>query len=127
MKRCASLLGGGFLAAVVVLGATSCTAQRKSADTADTQRRLLKNWTLCRCLARASGDPINSDAARSAAAYLETSTAGIDVYERLEALGEAHLARPSSGSVKGSYDTIKCIDLYHGAELDAAVRQPSKP
>jgi hypothetical protein len=58
---------------------------------------------------------------KSAAAYLEMGNAKIEVYEKLDELTTAYLARNYGGSVKGSYNTMKCIDLYRSQELDAAV------
>jgi hypothetical protein len=88
---------------------------------------LLRKWTLSRCLARASADsPGGDDAAKTAAAYLERGTSGIDVYEKLEALAGRYLERQYTGSVQSNYNTMKCLDLYDSDELDRLVRNAAK-
>lgn len=93
--------------------------------TAYSQPELLRNWALARCLAKANPDsPAGEDANRAAGAYLEFGTAGIETYEKLDAMVDAWLKREYAGSVRGaSYSTMKCIDLYHSRELGRFVRR----
>lgn len=85
---------------------------------------LLKDWALSRCLAKAAdGQTFAGDAARTAAVYLERTKADIARFEQLEALVERFLARPNGGSVEGSYQTLKCIELYHSQDLAAVLRE----
>ncbi|RZL19776.1 MAG: type VI secretion protein [Sphingomonas sp.] len=88
-----------------------------------TQRNLLKDWALSRCLARGAPQPFAKDAAVSAAAILERGDYGMEAYEAVEALVGKQLGKRYAGSVPGNYVTLKCIDLYHGAPLDAVVRR----
>jgi hypothetical protein len=100
---------------------SACSAGRAGSYS---QAESLKNWALSRCLPKASACVATKiDAEKSAAAYLEMGRAGIDVYERLDRLVDAQLRRVYTGSVAGEYNTMKCIDLFRGAELDAAVRE----
>jgi hypothetical protein len=87
------------------------------------QAESLKNWALSRCLAKSSScQATKTDADKSAAAYLEMGKAAIDVYDRLDRLVDAQLKRVYTGSVAGEYNTMKCIDLFRGPELDAMVK-----
>jgi hypothetical protein len=107
---------------VALLGCVGCASGAAVAPR-NTQAVLLKKWALARCLAKAGGDsPAGDDAAKSAAAYLEMGTAGIEVYEKLEALVGSYLAREYTGSVKNSYNTMKCFDLFESGDLDKVAR-----
>jgi hypothetical protein len=86
------------------------------------QEQPLKNWALSRCLAKANpNEHGGDDAARSAAAYLEMSQVGVEVYEKLDGLVDTFLKRTYTGSVKSDYNTMKCIDLYQSKDLQAFV------
>ena len=88
------------------------------------QRRIFKDWTFARCLTKAAGlhTPAGEDAANSAAALLERGRYGIEAYAAAERLVDRQLAKHYGGSTGGSYTTLKCIDLFHSAELDALVQ-----
>lgn len=88
------------------------------------QSGLLKKWALSRCLAKANAEsPAGNDAAKAAAAYLERGSAGIEVYEKLDALAGRYLERVYTGSVQSDYNTMKCLDLYDSEELDRIARE----
>jgi hypothetical protein len=113
----------------IVLGALQCVACAAGSAAApqSTQATLLEKWTLARCLAKAGGDsPAGDDAAKTAAAYLEMGTAGIDVYEKLEGLAGSYLERNYTGSVKSSYSTMKCLDLLESEALDEIARDAAR-
>jgi hypothetical protein len=96
-------------------------------STENAEATLLKKWALSRCLAKASANsPAGDDAAKTAAAYLEMGTAGIEVYEKLEALASSYLGREYTGSVKSNYNTMKCLDLFDSDELDRLARDSTK-
>lgn len=113
-----------------VLGCVACSsgsaatpAQPPAATPASAQVAVLKKWALARCLAKAGGDtPAGDDAAKTAAAYLEMGSAGMEVYEKIEALAGSYLAREYSGSVKSSYNTMKCLELFESQELEKLAR-----
>jgi hypothetical protein len=109
-----------------MLECLACAAG-SSAAPANTQATILKKWALARCLAKAgSNSPAGDDAAKTAAAYLEMGTAGIDTYEKLEALAGSYLEREYTGSVKNSYNTMKCLDLFESDDLDRMARDSAK-
>jgi hypothetical protein len=105
------------LGLLVVLLLAACASARNHASE---QSTLLKDWALSRCVGKISQSPAaTDDAYKTAAAYLEKGKAGIEVYERMDALVDAYLKRSYQGALKGDYNTLKCIDLYHGPELEA--------
>lgn len=109
-----------------LLASVACVSGSVAAPE-NAQATVLKKWALARCLARAGGDsPAGDDAAKTAAAFLEAGTAGIDVYEKLEALAGSYLDRQYTGSVKSQYNTMKCLDLYESDELDKLARDSTK-
>jgi hypothetical protein len=86
------------------------------------QDQALKNWALSRCLAKANqSERAGDDAAKSAAAYLEMSKVGIEVYDKLDGLVDNYLKRAYGGSVKSDYNTMKCIDLYQSSDLQVLI------
>ena len=108
---------------VVLSGACASTSELAPARS---QVRILKNWALSRCLAKAAGEgPPGDDAAKSAAAYLEMGTGAIESYDEIDALADTYLQRQYGGSVKSEYNTMKCIDLYESRELETLVEELS--
>lgn len=88
------------------------------------QNMLFKNWILSRCLAKAyPSEESKNDAQISASAYLEFGKAPIEAYEQAEALVEKQLSKKYEGSVKSEFNTMKCIDLYHGKEAEKLARK----
>ncbi len=95
---------------------------RGSQPTRYSQKTLLKNWAMCRCLAKAYGPGMPAeDAEATASAYLELGKAPIEAYDKLAKLVERYLSVPYSGSVKSNYNTMKCINLYNSKDLERAV------
>ena len=115
----------GAVLSLVLLG-SACAAHGSMSE--PTEATLLRDWALSRCIAKAAKDsPMAGDAARTAAVFLERGSSEITKYEELEKLVDRFLAREYSGSVPGSYDTLKCIDMYHSRELtEAAIAQTEK-
>ena len=94
--------------------------------TYDNQVKLFKYWTLARCGAavskKAGSDALQEDWSNTAAAYLEYGSVPLEANEAAEALVQHFLATTTrSGSTGGSYETMKCIDLFNSHELDALV------
>jgi hypothetical protein len=88
------------------------------------QRDLLKNWALSVCFAKITEDAkTKEDASSTASGYLEFGRQGIEAYDELWELVEKFVSRKYSGSSpsESEFNTMKCIDLFHSAELDAAV------
>jgi Type VI secretion system (T6SS), amidase immunity protein len=112
---------------VFVLSQSIACASDPGVAAHNTQAAVLKKWALSRCLAKASGDsPAGDDAAKTAAAYLEMGGAGIEAYEKLDALAGRYLERRYTGSVRSNYNTMKCLDLYDSEELDRLARDSAK-
>lgn len=83
------------------------------------QKILLKNWALSVCLAQvAHGVRDRDDANAAASAYLEFGHQPIEAYDALRALARRYATRTYSGSIPASFNTMKCIDLFHSRELD---------
>lgn len=91
------------------------------------QKDLLKNWALSACLAiTASDEKAKADANATAGAYMEFGHQGTEAYDALRALAEKYAARHYGGSVPSEFNTMKCIDLYHSAELSKLTAKLAK-
>ncbi len=103
---------------------TTTTAVAQEPATAKySQKTLLKNWALSRCLAQIAPDEASrNDANATAAAYLEFGHQPIETYEAIDQLVATFIKREYVGSIKSPYNTMKCIDLFHSRELDLATR-----
>jgi hypothetical protein len=92
------------------------------------QKTLLKNWALSRCLAVVYADPTTkNDANATASAYLEYGKVSIEAYDELSALVNNYAKRSYGGSIKSDYNTMKCIDMFQSKELDRLANKLSKP
>lgn len=106
-----------------MLGMLALVLSQQACAQSDTekysQKQLLKNWALSRCLAQAYTDKSTKDDANAtASAYLEYGKQPIEVYTELDALVGKYSQRHYSGSVDSSFNTMKCIDLFNSKELD---------
>jgi hypothetical protein len=91
------------------------------------QKTLLKNWALSVCLAQVAHSVRDRDDANAAAsAYLEFGRQPIEAYDALRALAQRYANRTYSGSMPASFNTMKCIDLFHSRELDTLVGRLAK-
>jgi hypothetical protein len=109
---CASMLAMG-----------SCAELHAPTDT-ESQKALLKDWALSRCLALSFPDAaIKTDASATAAAYLERGKQPIEAYEALDRLAEQFASRTYTGSSGSSFNTMKCIDLFHSEQLEHLASQ----
>jgi hypothetical protein len=96
-------------------------AQENGASTYS-QKTLLKNWALSRCLGQVYADgKATEDANASASAYLEFGRQPIEAYEALAVVIGKYANRKYAGSVRSNFNTMKCIDLFHSTELDELV------
>lgn len=83
------------------------------------QKTLLKNWALSRCLAKVSADnATKEDANATASAYLEEGKVPVEAYAQLTSLVDSYAKRTYGGSIKSDFNTMKCIDLYQSSELE---------
>lgn len=100
---------------------TSCT-HTKNTDMAFEQKAIYKNWVLSRCLSYIL-ESEKQDALNSASAYLEQSKLSVEALLRSEPLIEAFLSREYSGSISGTFNTKKCIDLYNSPQLESLYQE----
>ena len=96
--------------------------------TYDNQIKLFKYWTLARCgatLSRHAGSAaLEEDWSNTAAAYLEYSSVPLEANEAAQTLVDQFLKNTTrSGSTGGSYESMKCIDLFNSKALDALAGQ----
>lgn len=89
----------------------------------------VKNFALSACLAKGfAGTDFARDAGAAAAAYIELGDHGAALYEPAMKLAEQYLAKPYISKQGGvSLITMKCIDLFHSAELQALIEQHQDP
>jgi hypothetical protein len=104
---------------LIPIALSSCaTSAEKILDT-DPERLYFKNWTLSRCLGEiTTNTPLNQDALNTASAYLEKSNLPIEAFSSADELVKKFLSRNYSGSIPGSFNIQKCIDLFHSEELE---------
>lgn len=89
-----------------------------------TQKELLKNWVLSRCLGKVYGNPsVKDDADSTASAYLEYGKQPIETYHALDKLADKYAKLKYSGAISSDFNTMKCIDLFYSKELDNFVNQ----
>jgi Type VI secretion system (T6SS), amidase immunity protein len=88
---------------------------------------LLRNWALARCLSKAfPGSPLEPDAAAAGAGYLERGSVEADAYTESATLVDRFLSRTYASQSGQPLQTMKCIDLFHSAELDRIVKRYAK-
>jgi type VI secretion system (T6SS) amidase immunity protein Tai4 len=133
-----SIVGHFMRLAITMLGSIlivfSQNAQAQAAEQGQTypvynysQKTLLKNWALSRCLGRvATDEKSRGDAYATAAAYLEFGHQGMDVYKKLGVLIDKYAGKSYHGSIQSDFNTMKCIDLFHSKGLDQFVNQATK-
>jgi hypothetical protein len=97
---------------------TSCTSTANFSSTAF-QKSTYKNWVLSRCISKiATDEKLKQDALNSASAYLEQSDLSVDAVTNADPLIDSFLQRNYQGSIPGTFNTKKCIDLFNSNELD---------
>lgn len=97
----------------------SCANKPDSKSLADAEKIHFKNWTLSRCLSEIAADPaLKQDALNTASSYLESSRLPIEAFSSADELVKTFLAKNYSGSIPGTFNTKKCIDLFHSEELE---------
>ncbi|SMC29112.1 Type VI secretion system (T6SS), amidase immunity protein [Andreprevotia lacus DSM 23236] len=121
-------------ALVMLLAMGTAAAAKGKAQPVEhyTQRQLLKNWALSVCLGaawdkRPQAQAAADDAGISASGYFEFSNAPDAAFDQVRQLAIKYAHLEYSGSVEGEWNTMKCIDLYHSAELDRIVKKHVPP
>lgn len=111
---------------IVLVFAGQVLAQPSEAATYS-QKALLKNWALSRCLAHVYSDArTKADADATASAYLESGRQPLEAYSALSELVNKYANRQYAGSIKSEFNTMKCIDLFQSQELDKLAGKLSK-
>jgi hypothetical protein len=88
-------------------------------------RVLLKNWALSACLAKITQDTdTKRDAARTANGYAEYGVMSLEEIDEMTSLIDEYIAKKYEGHTEtgerpSTFDTMKCIDMFYSAELDA--------
>lgn len=97
----------------------SCANEKDSNSESAHQESIFKNWVLSRCLSYTFKDPIQKqDALNTASAYLEQSTLSVEQLTSSEPLIKNYLSKKYDGSIEGTFNTMKCIDLFNSSDLD---------
>lgn len=90
-------------------------------------RILAKNLALSMCLRQIAKDETTaSDAGSSANGYFQYSAIGFEDLDEIKALVNEFVALKYEGHTEfgeksPDFNTMKCIDLFHSAELDALI------
>ena len=123
-----------MLCSILIVFSQNAQAQAHAAEQGQTypvynysQKTLLKNWALSRCLGRvATDEKSRGDAYATASAYLEFGHQGMDVYKKLDVLIDKYAGKSYHGSIQSDFNTMKCIDLFHSKELDQVVNKATR-
>lgn len=108
---------------IIAVLAVSPSASSFAAPVLD-QERILKDWTLARCIGHSTNDRrTKNDAFISASALLERSKLPVEVHNRFDQRVIVALSKKYSGSIKGDYNILKCIDFYESSGLQALAKQ----
>ena len=87
-----------------------------------------KDRALAYCIAQAYKDsPAGEDAAKTGGAFLDWTYFDFDAIAQIDALIAKYLRRdyntPVEGYAEAKFALLKCIDMYHGPELDTLVQE----
>jgi len=124
-----------FLVAAILLSGCAFAEDRSMmADYSQPQtdtyspRDSLKNWVLSICFANIVKDDSDAshDAAMSAAGYFEFGNIRLEERDELIPLVKKYVAKKYDGRFdvgieSAELNTMKCIDLFHSAELDGLI------
>ena len=103
----------------ILCSLTSCASIERKNVEHDQQKEIFRDWVLSRCLSYTFTDKNQKqDALNTASAYLEQSTLSVEQLLSTEPLIKKYLSRNYQGSIKGTFNTKKCIDLFNSKELD---------
>ena len=111
MRLSLSILALTFLA--------SCTNAKEASEKNAVQKTNYKSWAMSRCISKiATDEKLKQDALNSASAYLEQSDLPVDAFTNADPVIDSFLQRNYQGSIPGTFNTKKCIDLFNSNELD---------
>lgn len=111
----------------MIIMCASCSQLTQETNLLDSDKAIYKNWVLSRCLSFLSPDDASKqDALNTASAFLEVSNLPLSSFLAAEPLIQDFLTRNYGGSIAGTFNTKKCIDLYTSDELDVLYSQQEK-
>lgn len=91
------------------------------------QPQIFSNWLLNRCAGKAASDKaFSDDAFKSASAWLEVSHLPVEAFSDGDKLINAYLKMNLSGSVKGSFNMMKCTLLSQSQDAQAIYKKHKK-
>lgn len=98
---------------------TSCSSVAQNKTAIENEKEIYKSWVLSRCLSFiANDDTQKQDALNTASAYLELSTLPVSDFLKSSDLIEQYISLKYQGSIAGTFNTKKCIDLFNSNELN---------
>jgi len=111
MRLSLSILALTFLA--------SCSNAKSVSEKDSIQKSTYKSWVLSRCISKiATDEKLKQDALNSASAYLEQSDLSLEAFTNADPLIDSFLQHNYQGSIPGTFNTKKCIDLFNSDELE---------
>jgi hypothetical protein len=97
----------------------SCAHTKNDFKNTEQEKKMYKSWVLSRCLSTISITEVErQDALNSASAYLELSSFPVEAFTSATPLIAEFVARNYNGSIPGSFNTMKCIDLFYSDDLN---------
>ncbi len=105
---------------LLLVGITaSCTKAVETNDHEPDQKEIYKSWVLSRCLSYTfQNENMKQDALNTASAHFEQSTLPVEKFLDSEPIIQKFLSRNYQGSIEGTFNTKKCIDLFNSHELE---------
>ena len=96
----------------------ACSPCKPKSTQVEPQEVIYKNWALSYCLSKIAPDAASKqDALNTASAYFEKSNLPVESFSAAEPLIQKYLDKNYTGSIPGTFNTKKCIDLYESDEL----------
>src|SRR6218665_952878 len=116
-----------FLIVLSLLILSFSSPQKNYGETAK-QQQIYKSWVLSRCLSKVqTDDAMKQDALNSASAYLEESGLPVESFTRAEPLIDSYVAKNYQGSISGTFNVKKCVDLIYSADLEQFIIEEINP
>jgi hypothetical protein len=117
-----------FISIILILSSiAACSNAKNTSDAIEEQRQIYKSWVLSRCMASVViKEEDKEDALNSASAYLEISKFSIEDLTAAKPLIEKFVSKKYQGSVPGTFNTKKCIDLFYSQELEILFNEKYK-
>lgn len=103
---------------LLVFSLLACTPCKQKLPQSTMQETTYKTWVLSYCLSKIAPDAASKqDTLNTASAYFEQSNLPIEAFNAAEPLIQKYLDKNYTGSIPGTFNTKKCLDLYQSDEL----------